>query len=195
MRFLPTLLVVLGVALSGVAGSAAAAPDRTALALPTSVGPGAPVDALPVGPLPWAQLSAEQRRERRAQYADWKMLGEGERQRIRAAAVRFQALPLAQQQALRERFTVQDRVFRDGWRLGPLLGEHFGRLQGMFGFVPAEQRTQVLMVLRQLSPGQVAQLTLVAQRTPPQERDSVRDAFLAVPAARRDAWLAQQVGR
>ena len=38
-------------------------------------------------------------------------------------------------------------------------------------------------VLRQLNPAQLAQLALVAQRTPPQERDTVRSAFLAVPAA------------
>ena len=42
---------------------------------------------------------------------------------------------------------------------------------------------------------QLAQLTLVAQRTPPQERDAVRSAFLAVPAAERDSWLKRQAGQ
>lgn len=171
--------------------SAVATPDRNAI----------PVQAAGVSPLPaepavpqWQQLSAAQKRERRAQYAAWRAMSEAERQRVRAAAARFQALPPDRQQSLREQFNVQDRAFRDGWRLGPLLGEHFSRLQGMFGFVPAEQREATLAVLRQLTSTQVAQLTLVAQRTPPQARDSVRTEFLGVAPAQRDGWLARQVG-
>ncbi|HCR33498.1 MAG TPA: hypothetical protein DIV57_09005, partial [Stenotrophomonas sp.] len=68
-------------------------------------------------------------------------------------------------------------------------------LHGLFGLVPPEQREAALAALRQLSPAQLTQLTLVAQRTPPQERDAVRSAFLAVPAAERDAWLKHQAGQ
>ncbi|MGE6333720.1 DUF3106 domain-containing protein [Stenotrophomonas sp. NPDC077659] len=146
-------------------------------------------------PPAFAQLRPEQQRQRRADYAAFKALPEGERDRIRQAAARFAALPAAQQQRLREQFQAQDQSFRDGWRLGPRLGMQFPKLHGLFGLVPPEQRETALVVLRQLTDAQLTQLTLVAQRTPPQERDAVRSAFLAVPPAERDAWLKRQAGQ
>ncbi|QNR96950.1 DUF3106 domain-containing protein [Stenotrophomonas sp. 169] len=175
--------------------AAQAAPDRNVLPLSSSSGPaGVPVTPAPALPA-WDQLSPEQKRQRRSDYAAWRSMSESERQRVRQAAGQFSALPPARQQALRDSFTAQDQAFRDGWRLGPLLGEHFGRLQGMFGYVPEDQRDATLAMLRQLTPAQVSQLTLVAQRTPPQQRDAVRSEFLAVAPAQRDAWLTRQVGR
>lgn len=184
-----------GALLSCIAGLAHAAPDRTALPLSVPAGPGA--IGSPAAPVvtPWQQLSPEQKRQRRSEYAAWRAMSEPERARVRQAAERFAALPLAKQQELRDQFTAQDQAFRDGWRLGPLLGEHFSRLQGMFGYVPENQRDATLAMLRQLTPAQVSQLTLVAQRTPPQQRDAVRTEFLSVAPAQRDAWLARQVGR
>ncbi len=146
-------------------------------------------------PSAFAHLDAQQQRQRRADYAAWRALPEGERERIRQAAARFSALPADQQQRLRQQFQAQDQAFREGWRLGPQLGLEFPKLHGLFGFVPPEQREAALAVLRQLSPAQLAQLTLVAQRTPPQERDAVRSAFLAVPTAERDTWLKRQAGQ
>lgn len=154
----------------------------------------APV-AAPAAPASFAQLDAPQQRQRRADYAAWRALPESERERIRQAAARFNALPADQQQRLRQQFQAQDQAFREGWRLGPQLGLEFPKLHGLFGFVPPEQREAALAVLRQLSQAQLAQLTLVAQRTPPQERDKVRGAFLAVPAAERDTWLKRQAGQ
>ncbi len=176
--------------------SLAAAPPSLEVPLPP-----APAGATPASmadtrsPAAFAQLSPEQQRQRRADYASWKALPEGERERIRQAAARFAALPAEQQQRLREQFQAQDQTFRDGWRLGPQLGMQFPKLHGLFGLVPPEQREAALAALRQLSPAQLTQLTLVAQRTPPQERDAVRSAFLAVPAAERDAWLKRQAGQ
>lgn len=155
----------------------------------------APVPAATPAPATFTQLDAQQQRQRRADYAAWRALPEGERERIRQAAARFNALPADQQQRLRQQFQAQDQAFREGWRLGPQLGLEFPKLHGLFGFVPPEQREAALAVLRQLSPAQLAQLTLVAQRTPPQQRDTVRSAFLAVPAAERDTWLKRQAGQ
>ena len=172
-----------------------AAPDRTALPLSLPAGPGAIGAPTTPAAAPWQQLSPQQKRQRRADYAAWRAMSESERSRVRQAAASFAALPPAKQQELRDQFTAQDQAFRDGWRLGPLLGEHFSRLQGMFGYVPEDQREATLAMLRQLTPAQVSQLTLVAQRTPPQQRDAVRTEFLSVAAGQRDAWLARQVGR
>jgi len=180
------LLVVLAVPVG-------AAPQRLPAPLPApGAVPGtAPMDAAPSS---WETLSPALQRQRRADHATWRAMSEAERQRVRAAASRFAALPPARQQALRTQFQAQDQAFRDGWRLGPLLGEHYGRLQGLFGFLPETQRATALAVLQALTPAQVAKLTLVSQRTPPQERDQVRAAFLAVPAAGRDAWLSRAAG-
>ncbi|WP_414554613.1 DUF3106 domain-containing protein [Stenotrophomonas forensis] len=155
----------------------------------------APAPAPATAPSAFAQLDAAQQRQRRADYAAWRALPEGERERIRQAATRFNALPADQQQRLRQQFQAQDQAFREGWRLGPQLGLVFPKLHGLFGYVPPQQREAALAVLRQLSPAQLAQLTLVAQRTPPQERDTVRSAFLAVPATERDSWLKRQAGQ
>lgn len=179
--------------------SLSAAPQSLSVPLPPPVpgsSPATPASAAATpAPAEFAQLDAQQQRQRRADYAAWRALPEAERERIRQAAARFNALPADQQQRMRQQFQAQDQAFRDGWRLGPQLGLEFPKLHGLFGFVPPEQRESALAVLRQLSPAQLAQLTLVAQRTPPQERDAVRSAFLAVPAAERDSWLKRQAGQ
>ncbi|MCO7471431.1 DUF3106 domain-containing protein [Stenotrophomonas maltophilia] len=173
--------------------SLAAAPQSLKLPLPA---PSAtPSVVAPTAAAAFAQLDPAQQRQRRSDYAAWRALPEGERERIRQAASRFAALPADQQQRLRTQFLAQDQAFREGWRLGPQLGAEFPKLHGLFGFVPPQQRDAVLAVLRQLSPAQLVQLALVAQRTPPQERDSVRSAFLTVPAAERDTWLKRQAGQ
>lgn len=179
--------------------SLSAAQQSLSVPLPPPVpgsSPATPASAAATpAPAEFAQLDAQQQRQRRADYAAWRALPEAERERIRQAAARFNALPADQQQRMRQQFQAQDQAFRDGWRLGPQLGLEFPKLHGLFGFVPPEQRESALAVLRQLSPAQLAQLTLVAQRTPPQERDAVRSAFLAVPAAERDSWLKRQAGQ
>ncbi|HDS1579530.1 DUF3106 domain-containing protein [Stenotrophomonas maltophilia] len=188
---LASLLLALPLSLS-------AAPQTLNVPLPPPVPASpsaAPVPAATPAPATFTQLDAQQQRQRRADYAAWRALPEGERERIRQAAARFNALPADQQQRLRQQFQAQDQAFREGWRLGPQLGLEFPKLHGLFGFVPPEQREAALAVLRQLSPAQLAQLTLVAQRTPPQQRDTVRSAFLAVPAAERDTWLKRQAGQ
>lgn len=134
-------------------------------------------------------------RELRSRYAQWQALPESERARVREAAHRMASLPPEQAQGVRDTFHAQDARFRDGWRLGPSLGAQYPKLQGLFGFVPADQRDAALAVLRQLSADQLAQLSLVAQRTPPQERDQVRGEFLKLGAADRDRWLREHVVR
>lgn len=188
---LASLLLALPLSLS-------AAPQPLSVPLPPPVpgtSPATPASTAATAPAEFVQLDAQQQRQRRADYAAWRALPEAERERIRQAAARFNSLPADQQQRMRQQFQAQDQAFRDGWRLGPQLGLEFPKLHGLFGFVPPEQRETALAVLRQLNPAQLAQLALVAQRTPPQERDAVRSAFLAVPAAERDSWLKRQAGQ
>ena len=165
-----------------------------ALASLTATAAPPPVSLPGPAPTPTAADPA-QLRELRSQQAQWQALPESERSRIREAARRLAALPADQQQSLRATFAAQDARFRDGWRLGPTLGTQFPKLEGLFGYLPVKQRDTALSVLRQLNADQLAQLTLIAQRTPPQERDTLRAAFLALAPADRDRWLHAHVVR
>ncbi len=143
----------------------------------------------------WQRLSPAQREDLRSRYAAWRGLGEGERARVRGARAGLAALPADQQRALRTQFGTQDRLHRQGWRLGPLLGAYYAQLQPLVGYVPAAQRDALVALLRSLEAEQLAQLGVIAQRTPPQDRDALRDELLAQPPAARAAWLKRKLGR
>ncbi|MEG1678778.1 MAG: DUF3106 domain-containing protein, partial [Stenotrophomonas sp.] len=159
--------------------------------------------AVPVLPSPrvvstqsaWALMSPEQKREVRNRYAAWQALPTSEQQRIRQAAAAIAALPDAQRQALRARYMDIDQMHRDGWLLGPQLGVLYPRLQPLLGYLPAAEREPVIALLRQLDAAQLEQLSLISQRTPPQQRDELRTQLLALAPAQRDAWLREKVGR
>lgn len=142
----------------------------------------------------WASMSPEQKREVRNRYAAWQALPASEQQRIRQAAAAIAALPDAQRQALRARYTAIDQMHRDGWLLGPQLGVLYPRLQPLFGYLPAAEREPVIALLRQLDAAQLEQLSLISQRTPPQQREELRTQLLALAPAQRDAWLREKVG-
>lgn len=142
----------------------------------------------------WTSMSPAQRREVRSRYAAWQALPDGERQRIRQAAAQLAALPPEQRQALRARYMDIDRMHRDGWVLGPQLGALYPRLQPLLGYVPSAEREPVIALLRQLDAAQLEQLSLISQRTPPQQREELRTQLLALAPAQRDAWLREKVG-
>ncbi|PPT36560.1 hypothetical protein XarjCFBP7653_16770 [Xanthomonas arboricola] len=143
----------------------------------------------------WDALTPAQRSELRARYAAWKGLTATDRVVVRQARERLHGLPDDQQRALRTQFTAMDRLHRDGWRLGSQLGAFYPQLQPLIGYVPPAQRDTLLAALRSLDAGQLEQLAVLAQRTPPQERDALRDALLAQAPATRSAWLKRQLAR
>ncbi|MDM7554467.1 DUF3106 domain-containing protein [Xanthomonas fragariae] len=143
----------------------------------------------------WDALTPAQQAELRARYAAWNGLTATDRVVLRQARERLHALPEDQQRALRTQFTAMDRLHRDGWRLGSQLGAFYPQLQPLIGYVPAAQRDSMLAVLRSLDAGQLEQLAVLAQRTPPQDRDALRDAFLAEAPATRSIWLKRQLAR
>ncbi len=110
------------------------------------------------GPLPasadlqarWATLALAQQHQVRARYAAWRTLPESERQRVRRAAAELAALPAAERATLQARFVGLDRLYRDGWRLGPQLGAAWPKLQPLLGYLPEAQREPMLALLRQL---------------------------------------------
>lgn len=196
-----------GVGLPGAAwfvaghGAAGSPPAATTLAVPqaddapavASVASAGPAD--PQAGADWASLSPLQRQALRARYAAWLALPAEEKQRLQTAATEFAGLPAERQQALRAQFDGMDRVYRDGWRLGPAIGQNYVALYPLIGYVPESQRDALLALLRSLDAEQRGQLARIAQRTPPQDRQALRNTLLALPPDQRAAWLQHNAAR
>lgn len=143
----------------------------------------------------WDALPRSEREDRRARYHAWLELDERERLALHVIAAEFAAFPPERQQALRMEFTALDASQRHGWRLGQALGADYMKLHPLLAYVPAEQRLPLLAMLRGMDAQQRADLAVLAQRTPPQDRDALRVELLAMPAPQRSAWLQQQLDR
>lgn len=143
----------------------------------------------------WDAQSIAQQRERRIRWQAWQALPDVERARAQQAADGFAALPADQQQALRERYQALDASEQRGWQLGPTLGAVYPKLHALFAQVPIDQRDAALAALRAMGEDERGTLAVLAQRTPPQERDALRRRWLSLPEPQRAAWLQAQAGR
>ncbi len=143
----------------------------------------------------WDALPRGQREDRRARYQAWLQLDEAERARLRMLAAQVGAYPAERRQALRLQFEALDDVQRHGWRLGPVLGQEYAQLHPLLAYVPESQRLPLLARLRALSAEQRTELALLAQRTPPQDRQALRNDLLATPSGAVSGWLVQKLGQ
>lgn len=143
----------------------------------------------------WEALPRSEREDRRARYQAWLELDESQRNALRTMAAEVAAFPAERQHALRTEFAALDASQRHGWRLGQALGADYMKLHPLLAYVPADQRLPLLAMLRSMDAQQRADLAVLAQRTPPQDRDALRVELLAMPAPRRSAWLQQQLDR
>lgn len=143
----------------------------------------------------WAALTPEARASRRDQYAAWQRLTVAEQAQVHAVGTRWQQLAPEQQQAWRARFDALDRSEQRGWLLGPDLGADYARLQPLLAQVPAPERAPLLRTLRELTPVQRADLAVLVQRTPPQDRPQLRRELVSTAAGQRQAWLWQRLER
>ncbi|WP_311240646.1 MULTISPECIES: DUF3106 domain-containing protein [unclassified Xanthomonas] len=188
---------LLMLASAGIAGAQAlpAALDESGHTEPASASAPAAAPSAAQQRARWAALTPAQQADLRARYAAWKDLTATDRVVLRQARERLHSLPEDQQRALRTQFSAMDRLHRGGWRLGSQVGAFYPQLQPLIGYVPVDQRERLLAVLRSLDAGQLEQLAVLAQRTPPQDRDGLRDALLAEAPATRSAWLKRQLAR
>ena len=143
----------------------------------------------------WDALPRAEREDRRARYFAWRELEVADRTRLQGLANELAAFPPERQLALRQEFAALDASQRAGWRLGMALGSDYEKLHPLIAYVPAEQRLLLLAALRAMSPGQRAELGVLAQRTPPQERQALREELLATPPTQREAWLLRKLGQ
>ncbi|WP_163839195.1 DUF3106 domain-containing protein [Pseudoxanthomonas sacheonensis] len=137
----------------------------------------------------WNALPLGEREERRARYQAWLQLEAGERDSLRALAAQVDAFPPERKQALRAQFDALDDVHQRGWRLGPVLGRDYPSLHPLLAYVSAPQRLALLARLRSMDAQQRADLAVLAQRTPPQDRQALRSELLSVSPAQTAAWL------
>lgn len=137
----------------------------------------------------WDALPVGERGAQREAYAAWRALPAVERAEVQAAAIALARLPAAEQQAVQQRFAALDRSSQRGWLLGPALGGDYPKLQPLLAQLPEDQHAPLLATLRAMSAGERADLAVLAQRVPPQERAALRRALLSTSSANRSAWL------
>ena len=171
-------------------------------AVATSIAPAAPVVArTPDGSTlaqrlqAWDRLPPQARAAQRGAWAEWQALTDAERTTLRAAAARFDPLPLDQQRALRDRYAQLPFDAHRGWHLGPRLGRDWPRIGALFAFVAPDERTALLGLLRQATPEDLEALARLAQTTPPEDRAALRRDLLAQAPAQRTAWLQARLQR
>jgi hypothetical protein len=143
----------------------------------------------------WEQRDPQARAREREHYAAWRALDSIDRQLVQAARARHAALPPAGQAQLREKFEELDEHVRRGWLLGPRLGADYPALQPLLAQVPEAQRAPLLRVLHEMTPPQRADLAVLLQRTPSEERDALRRGLLSTSDTNRGAWLRLRLER
>jgi hypothetical protein len=143
----------------------------------------------------WDRLPAAAREARRATWQAWRRLPQDEQARVRAAAAWYASLDVPAQQALRAEFNALDTSTQLGWRLGPVLGVDYPRLQPLLAQVPMAEQPALLRTLRAMTPTARDRLAVLVQRTPPQARDGLRRALVSTSDANRDGWLELQLER
>lgn len=137
----------------------------------------------------WDRLATPERETRRAQWAAWRRLPADEQATLRNAATQYAALDVGTRQALQSQFDALDGSEQRGWRLGPVLGVDYPRLQPLLAQVPPAEAAALLRTLRAMTPVERTKLGVLVQRTPPQARDALRRELVSTSDANRAAWL------
>ncbi|WP_166636881.1 DUF3106 domain-containing protein [Cognatilysobacter terrigena] len=143
----------------------------------------------------WDRLPPSERGERRADWQAWRELPQDEQARVRAAAAQYAAMDVTTRQALRTEFDTLDLSERHGWRLGPVLGADYPRLQPLLAQVPPDERVDLLRTLRAMTAEDRDRLAVLVQRTPPQSREALRRDLMSTSDANRAAWLMLRLER
>jgi hypothetical protein len=141
----------------------------------------------------WNALPSREREQRRARYQAWLQLDANERVSLRTVATQVEAFAPERKQALRAQFDGLDDVQRHGWRLGPVLGRDYAALHPLLAYVPAPQRLPLLARLRSMDEQKRIDLAVLAQRTPPQDRQALRSELLSIPPSEVAAWLRRKL--
>lgn len=143
----------------------------------------------------WDALPLDERSRLREHWRAWQSLPPAQQAQVRDAAQAFSALPPERQRALRLRFQQLPADAQRGWLLGPAAGAAWPQLQPLLLQVPGSERAPLLQTLRSMSADELRDLGVLAQRTPPQERDALRRELVRTSDDNRGAWLRLRLER
>ena len=143
----------------------------------------------------WEALPIEVAGARREHYLALESLDGAELALLRQTGDLFEALPAATQADLRDRFAELSVTEQRGWLLGPQLGADYAALQPLLAQVPPDEHADLLRVLRAMTPPQRHDLSVLVQRTPPQERAQLRRELVSTAAGNRNDWLWDRLHR
>jgi hypothetical protein len=143
----------------------------------------------------WDALPPAERALLREHWEAWRALPPGEQQAVREAAAAFAALPPERQDELRRQFAALPADEQRGWLLGPRVGAQWAGLQPLLMQVPADEREALLRTLQAMPETELRDLAVLAQRTPPQERETLRHDLVRTGPGNRAAWLRMRLER
>ena len=144
------------------------------------------------------QMSDNARRARKdieERFRAWQDAAPIERMEMARSAAVIKTLSAAQRQLICRRFAAMDRTEQEGWWLGPRVGLYYSKLQPLIGFVPENERAALIQSLRILTPSQLQKLSVIAQRTSADDRDTVREQWIKLSPGDRSRWLEDQLAR
>ena len=129
------------------------------------------------------------RAQQRVHYAAWRNLDATSAQAVENAVQVFARQSPEEQARLRAEFDALDPTTQRGWLLGPAIGVEYPKLQPLLAQLPEAQHAPMLRTLRRMTAGERADLAVLAQRVPPQDRDALVRDLLSTADANRAAWL------
>ncbi len=125
----------------------------------------------------------------RERYAAWRALDPVSAEAIESAVQAFAHRTPQEQAALHAQFDGLDPIAQRGWLLGPAIGGDYPKLHALLAQLPETQHAPMLRLLRRMDSAQRADLCVLAQRVPPQDRAALVQALLSTADAQRTAWL------
>jgi hypothetical protein len=137
----------------------------------------------------WNALPIAQQAQRRERYDAWRRLEAVSAEAVENAVQAFARQAPDEQARLRAEFDALDPTTQRGWLLGPAIGADYPKLQPLLAQMPVAQHAPMLRVLRRMSSAERADLAVLAQRVPPQEREALIRNLLSTSDDNRAAWL------
>lgn len=139
----------------------------------------------------WDDLPPQQKLALRERFEGWVHMDKATRVAALDAAGRYEQLPEATRQELRAEFDALDPQQRQRYLFDAPTRAAVDLADALFRFVPADQHSDTLAMLRELNVEQVAQLRRKLTRLPPAQRDAYRQRLLEQDTAGRVEMLSE----